>query len=43
MSECGLAALDLYSKYKTLDVVSIGCYTPGWDKIVTMDHHRKQA
>jgi branched-chain amino acid transport system substrate-binding protein len=37
MSECGLAALDLYSKYKTLDIVSIGCYTPGWDKKVATD------
>jgi branched-chain amino acid transport system substrate-binding protein len=37
MSECGLAALDLYAKYKTLDVVSIGCYTPGWDKKVGSD------
>ena len=37
MSECGLAALDLYAKYKTLDVVSIGCYTPGWDKKVATD------
>src|SRR4030043_986086 len=37
MSECGLAAMDLYSKYKTLDIVSIGCYTPGWDKKVATD------
>ncbi|RPJ21255.1 MAG: amino acid ABC transporter substrate-binding protein, partial [Desulfobacteraceae bacterium] len=37
MSECGLAALDLYAKYKTLDIVSIGCYTPGWDKKVATD------
>jgi branched-chain amino acid transport system substrate-binding protein len=37
MSECGMAALDLYSKYKTLDIVSIGCYTPGWDKKVATD------
>ena len=32
MSECGLAAMDLYSKYKVVDIVSIGCYTPGWIK-----------
>ena len=32
MSECGMAAIDLYAKYKTLDIVSIGCYTPGWDQ-----------
>ena len=37
MSECGLAAIDLYSKYKILDIVSIGCYTPGWDKKVGSD------
>ena len=37
MSECGMAALDLYAKYKTLDIVSIGCYTPGWDQKVSTD------
>jgi branched-chain amino acid transport system substrate-binding protein len=37
MSECGLAAMDLYAKYKILDIVSIGCYTPGWDKKVASD------
>ena len=37
MSECGLAAIDLYAKYKILDIVSIGCYTPGWDKKVGSD------
>ncbi len=37
MSECGLAAMDLYSKYKIVDIVSIGCYTPGWDKKVASD------
>jgi len=30
MSECGMAALDLYARYKVVDVVSIGCYTPSW-------------
>ena len=37
MSECGMAALDLFAKYKTLDIVSIGCYTPGWDQKVSTD------
>ena len=37
MSECGLAAIDLYAKYKTVDIVSIGCYTPAWDKKVGSD------
>lgn len=37
MSECGMAALDLYSRYKVVDVVSIGCYTPSWDKKVGSD------
>jgi len=37
MSECGLAAMDLYAKYKILDIVSIGCYTPGWNKKVASD------
>ena len=32
MSECGLAAMDLYAKYKIVDIVSIGCYTPAWDQ-----------
>jgi branched-chain amino acid transport system substrate-binding protein len=37
MSECGLAAIDLYARYKIVDIVSIGCYTPGWDKKVGSD------
>lgn len=37
MSECGLAAIDLYAKYKIVDIVSIGCYTPAWDKKVGSD------
>ena len=32
MSECGMAAMDLYARYKTIDIVSIGCYTPSWDQ-----------
>ena len=34
MSECGMAAMDLYARYKKVDVVSIGCYTPSWDNKV---------
>jgi len=34
MSECGMAAMDLYARYKTVDIVSIGCYTPSWDQKV---------
>jgi branched-chain amino acid transport system substrate-binding protein len=37
MSECGMAAIDLYAKYKAIDIVSIGCYTPGWDQKVGSD------
>ena len=32
MSECGIAAMDLFAKYKMLDLVSIGCFTPTWDQ-----------
>ncbi|MBA4392164.1 MAG: ABC transporter substrate-binding protein [Desulfobacca sp.] len=32
MSECGIAAMDLYAKYKIVDIVSIGCFTPTWDQ-----------
>jgi branched-chain amino acid transport system substrate-binding protein len=35
MSECGMAAMDLFARYKKVDVVSIGCYTPSWDKKVS--------
>ncbi|NIM13246.1 MAG: ABC transporter substrate-binding protein [Candidatus Aminicenantes bacterium] len=34
LSEAGMAAMDLYARYDTLDIVSIGCYTPSWDKKV---------
>ena len=37
MSECGMAAMDLYARYKIVDVVSIGCYTPSWDAKVAED------
>ncbi|MEM4218104.1 MAG: ABC transporter substrate-binding protein [Candidatus Methanomethylicaceae archaeon] len=30
MSECCLAALELPPKYKVIQVISIGCWTPGW-------------
>lgn len=40
MSECGMAALDLFARYKKLDVVSIGCYTPGWDEKVSKDREK---
>ena len=40
MSECGMAALDLFARYKKLDVVSIGCYTPGWDEKVAKDKEK---
>jgi branched-chain amino acid transport system substrate-binding protein len=32
MSECGMAAMDLFARYKKVDLVAIGCYTPSWDK-----------
>jgi branched-chain amino acid transport system substrate-binding protein len=40
MSECGMAAMDLYSRYKKVDVVSIGCYTPSWDKKVASNRQK---
>lgn len=40
MSECGMAALDLFARYKKLDMVSIGCYTPGWDEKVSKDKEK---
>ena len=30
MSECCLAALDVFPKYKVMSIVNIGCWTPGW-------------
>lgn len=35
MSECGMAAMDLFARYQTIDIVGIGCYTPSWDKKVS--------
>jgi len=40
MSECGMAALDLFARYRKLDLVSIGCYTPSWDEKVSRDRHK---
>lgn len=40
MSECSLAALDLYPKYKTLDIVNIGTWTPAWHKKTGKDPER---
>jgi len=40
MSECGIAAMDLYARYKIVDIVSIGCYTPTWDRKVADNHKR---
>ena len=31
MSECSIAAMDLFARYKVVDIVSIGTYTPTWD------------
>jgi branched-chain amino acid transport system substrate-binding protein len=42
MSECGMAAMDLYARYKIVDIVSIGCYTPSWDKKVSENRDRYQ-
>ncbi len=40
MSECGMAAMDLFSRYKTIDLVGIGCYTPSWDKKVSKNRDK---
>ncbi len=32
MSECGIASMDLFARYKIPNIVSIGCYTPTWDE-----------
>jgi branched-chain amino acid transport system substrate-binding protein len=40
MSECGMAALDTFARYKKLDMVSIGCYTPGWDEKVSKNKQK---
>jgi branched-chain amino acid transport system substrate-binding protein len=40
MSECGMAAMDLYARYQTIDIVSIGSYTPSWDKKVSENRQK---
>jgi branched-chain amino acid transport system substrate-binding protein len=37
MSECSVAAMDLYARHKIVDIVSIGSYTPTWDQKVAKD------
>lgn len=37
MSECGMAAMDLFARNKKIDVVSIGCYTPSWEEKFAKD------
>jgi branched-chain amino acid transport system substrate-binding protein len=34
MSECSIAAMDLYARYGIVDIVGIGSYTPTWDQKV---------
>jgi len=40
MSECGMAAMDLFARYKKIDVVSIGCYTPSWEDKLAKDQKK---
>ncbi len=40
MSECSIAAMDLYAKYKVVDLVTIGSYSPSWDQKVEKDRER---
>ena len=40
MSECSIAAMDLYARYKIVDIVSIGTYTPTWDRKVAKNPKR---
>lgn len=37
MSECSIAAMDLYARNKIVDIVSIGSYSPSWDQKVAKD------
>ena len=32
MSECAIAAMDIYAKHKVVDLATIGAYTPTWDQ-----------
>jgi branched-chain amino acid transport system substrate-binding protein len=40
MSECGMAAMDLFARYQVIDIVSIGSYTPSWDQKVAGDREK---
>jgi branched-chain amino acid transport system substrate-binding protein len=40
MSECSIAAMDLFARYNTVDIVSIGTYTPTWDAKVAKDREK---
>jgi branched-chain amino acid transport system substrate-binding protein len=40
MSECGMAAMDLFARYKVVDIVSIGSYTPSWDQKLSQDREK---
>ncbi|MFH1112861.1 MAG: ABC transporter substrate-binding protein [Pseudomonadota bacterium] len=40
MSECGMAAMDLFARNKKLDLVAIGCYTPSWDQKLAKDKEK---
>lgn len=42
MSECSIAAMDLYARYNKVDIVSIGSYTPTWDKKVAQNKDKYQ-
>jgi len=37
MSECSIAAMDIYAKHKVVDLASIGGYTPTWDQKLASD------
>lgn len=40
MSECSIAAMDLYSRYGIVDIVGIGSYTPTWDQKVAENREK---
>jgi branched-chain amino acid transport system substrate-binding protein len=40
MSECGMAAMDLFARNKKIDIVSIGCYTPSWEEKFAKDPNK---
>jgi branched-chain amino acid transport system substrate-binding protein len=37
MSECSIAALDIYAKHRVIDLATIGGYTPTWDQKTASD------